>query len=406
MSGSDTTSPPSSPPNQIPGGHHPDPGGLQTGEFGLEGDLRSAMTQALEQVWGQGDGDEGEGNQTDDAATDAPAQDPAPPPPPGDGTGGAGAGGEAAGEEAATDPAAAPAPAPTPSTDPASEDFSLDEYAAQYFGTRLTPQQARDLFGVLGGLQSLTPEKREYLDRVLSGQEQVPSYPATTGQPITPQPSPTPTSTPPPSSPSQLSPSNLPPTLPPRPDDEYEAAIYDRYIAPLYNSFDQRLTTIQSQIEQTTQAQLIRQQQEASTRIESASTAWRADHPDLTDAEYDSLTDSIVRSGTFPALVQAHGSIEAATRAAFEQHFWATPHLRERAIANIASGRAPGDRSTPDPSSPTSQANLTADLERQARAASVAGGGGAATPRGATPPPTTPEGRKSAMIAELGNSMG
>lgn len=405
MSGSDTsTTPPVNPPNQIPGGHHPDPGGLQTDEFGLDGDLRSAMTQALEQVWSQGD--EGEGNQNDDAATDAPSQDPAPPTPPGDGTGGAGAGGEAAGEDAATDPAAAPAPAPTPptpSTDPSSEDFSLDEYASQYFGTRLNPQQARDLFGVLGGLQSLTPEKREYLDRVLSGQEQVPSYPATTGQPITPQ---APSSAPQAPSQSPISPANLPPTLPPRPEDEYEAAIYDRYIAPLYNTFDQRLSTIQQQMEQTTQAQLVRQQQEATQRIETASTAWRTDHPDLTDAEYDSLTDSIVRSGTFPALVQAHGSVEAATRAAFEQHFWATPHLRERAIANIASGRAPGDRATTDPSSPTSQANLTADAERQARAASVAGGGGAATPRGNTPPPTTPEGRKTAMIAEIANNMG
>lgn len=381
---SDTTTPSTRP--SVTHGMVEDPAELQTGDFGLDGDLRATMLDALEKNW----------NADDPGATDIPADTdpaatpptPAPTSPEGEG---AGAGGDAAaGDGAAPDPAAAP-PAPTPPAD-GQDDFTLDAYAREYFGTQLTKEQARDLFGVLGGLQALTPEQRQQLDQVLAGGNPGQQYPVTTGTPVT-QP------TAPPSVPGSSPTSS--PIIPPRPDDEYEAQLYDRYIAPLAATIDGRVKSIEEQVALTTQQQLLQQQRANDSIIANASTSWRAQYPDLTDGEYDALTDRIIRSGVFPAVVNAHGGdFSAATQAVLEQHFWADPNLRSKAIANLASGRAPGDATTQTPEAAASSASDAA--HRQARAASVSGGGGAVTPRGdQASTPNTADGRKKAMISEI-----
>lgn len=387
----DQAAPPAAPPTEgrVPGGLTDDPGAsaLQEGDFGLDGDLRTTMLRALEQRWnpddpGQTTLDDDDSTSADTAATPDPASDSP------TGEDGAGAGGEGDGEGAApVDPSAAATPPGTPPSD-ARDDFSLDEYASQYFGTRLTRDQARNLFATLNGLQNLTPQQREELDHVLSG-GQAGQFPATTGQPIQQtQPSITPES---------------PPGLPSRPlDDDYEAQqYYDRFIAPLAQTTQAQLSTIQQQIAQTTAAQQARERAEHEAQITRASEEWRARHAGLTDGEYDALVERITRSGVFAPMVQSQGNVTAATHAVLDQFFWADENLRARAIANLASGRAAGDPATVDPSSPVAQQQAADDAQRQARAASVAGGGGSTTSRGAAPAPKDAAGRKAAMIQEL-----
>lgn len=404
MSNQQTQTPPATNPTAAGSAGRPDvthgavddPGAsaLQEGDHGLNGDLRATMLAALQSSWT--DPDNPPEDIPDDAAAAAggnqpdPASSPDPASQPGDG-GQAGAGGEPpAGTGAAPGQAGTGDPSAPPSTGGEEGDanrgaggeggdaFSLDRYAQEYFGTQLTRDQARDLFGVLGGLQQLTPEQRQMLDATLAG-EQPGQYPATTGQPAPPlvqqpvQQVPGQQQLPPAQQP-------LPQGLPPRPDDEYEAGIWDRYIAPLAQTFDSRLGTIQEQIAQTTQQQLARQQQEMDAQIAQAANDWRSSHPDITDGEYDALTNRIIQSGVFPPLVRAHGSPTAATQAALDQFFWADERLRSRAMANLASGRT--QSGSPDPDSPEAAQAAEAERQRQARASAVTGGGGSTTPRG------------------------
>ena len=394
---SDTTT---NSPNPIPGGLMDDPGAsaLQEGEFGLDGDLRSTMLQALETHFQNTD----DTTDTNDAATadgiDQPPATPSPDAaPPASGEDGAGGGGDAGEGAAPADPASSP-----PSTPPPGEDatqFSLDQYAEQYFGTRLNPAQARELFSVLGGLQSLTPAQRAQVDRIVAGGAPD-QYPVTQAQPV--QQTQAPITQPgPPATPAQGIGTAGPFALPPRPDDEYEAQIYDKYIAPLANATTSQLANIQAEIDRNTQAQLAREQQEIMSAVEQTANAWRADHPVLSDGEFDALTDKVARSQVFPAMIRTHGNPADATRAVLDQFFWADPALRSKALANVASGRVAGDPNAVDPNSPIAQQNADLEKNRQARAASVAGGGGSATPRGTVPQPKDSAGRKAAMIQEL-----
>lgn len=398
----DTTQSPTQTPTQapglVPGGLVDDPGAsaLQEGDFGLDGDLRATMLAALESRWNTDD----PGATTLDADSDAkPGPDPATPSPaaatPAAGEDGAGVGDDGVGEGAApVDPAltADPGTAP-PNTE---TDFDLDSYAEQYFGTRLNPTQARELFAVLGGLQSLSPDQRAQVDQIVAGGAPN-QYPVTTGQPVPQQ---VPITSPATPSAAPLAPTGLPPRPP---DDDYEAQrLYDTYIAPLAASTQAQLASINENIAATTRAQQAQDQERIVAQIETSATSWRAQHPILTSGEYDALTDRITRSGTFPALINAHrGDIAAATSAALDQFFWADPTLRARAIANVASGRQAGDPRSPDPTSPVAQQAASADTQRQARAASVAGGGGSTTSRGQTPTPKDSASRKQAMIQSL-----
>ena len=401
--------------NPVPGGQVDDPGAsdLQSGDFGLDGDLRATMLAALESRWNADDPgattlDDDDSSTQPAADSDAtPGPDPATTSPdaatPAAGEGGAGVGDAGGGEGAAPVDPSPPADPGTPSTDDAQ--FNLDAYAEQYFGTRLNPAQARELFAVLGGLQSLTPDQRAQVDQIVAGGAPN-QYPVTTGQPVQQQTYPVPVTQPGTSNPPATSPATPPvaPNLPPRPpDDDYEAQrLYDQYIAPLAQSTQVQLAMIQENIAATTRAQQAAEQERVVAQIEASATSWRAQHPILSDGEYDALTDRITRSGTFPALINAHrGDVQAATAAALDQFFWADPNLRARAIANVASGRQAGDPSTPDPTSPVAQQAASADLQRQGRAASVAGGGGSTTSRGQTPAPKDSASRKAAMVQEL-----
>lgn len=354
-----------------------EPGGIRDDDFGLNGDMATVLADALAERFPETNAD-----------TDTP--DPASPSAPHaeDGAGGGGAGEQ----DAAPGSSAASAPAPS--------DFSLDAYARDYFGTDLTREEAQALFGVLGGLQTATPEMRQYIDGVLTGRiAPTPGGPPTTqvpGQqqlPVAPDPTL--------QAPAQS-------TLPPRPDDEYQAQIYDSLIVPLatqQQQLAQQQAALQAEIARNTEAQLAQQRAQDAERINTTANAWREQNKLLSDGEFDAITQGIARSGVFPALIQAHhGNIEAAVTAAYEQAFWGDPTLRQKAIANIASGRQPLDPTTPDPTSQVAADQQQLDQGRRALASSVAGGGGQQPNRNPAPP-ATPEGRRGAMVAEIAAAM-
>jgi hypothetical protein len=384
-------------------------GGVQTDDFGLKPDLKEMLVEALEKRWtdpenppttlddepaGDAPAQQHPGIPTEDSADTAATPAPAPSPTPGsDGQGlgaGAGGGGDAAGEGAAPDPASAPPSAPT-----SQEEFDLNSYARDYFGTDLTPAQSRELFRLFGGLQAMTDEQRMQVDQILAGGRPG-VYPGTTGQPPLTQ-GYNPALEPPGQQPPAI------PGLPPRPDDEYEAAIYDKLIAPFAQTIAQQVGGMQQEIALSTQQRLEAERQRSIAQIEEAQNAWKAKYPVITDGEFDALTDRVVRGGQFPALVASLGPARA-TEQILEQHLWTDENLRNRILANVASGRAPGDPATVDPTSPVAQQAADAASGRQARAASVAGGGGAPTTH--TPKaPTTKQERHDAMIRELEATM-
>lgn len=398
-------------PSLVPGGQVDDPNELRTDDFGLGGDLRKQLVDALEKKWNPEDpgattlDDETDDSSADTAATPAPAPETSQPDASQgqaaqDGAGGGRAADEGGGAatQAPTDDTTPPAPTTAPT---AEEEFDLKAYVRDYFGTDLTREQSQRLFGMLSRLQSLSPEEQAYLDQVLSGGQQG-QFPATLGQPAQPQQQvvapPYPGQT---GHQADASPDPAVAVLGPRPDaDEYAAQQWD-LTARAVRAQSEQLSAIEQNIAATTRAQQEQQYQQAVARIDSAQSAWREQYKVLSDGEFDGLVARAAQTGTFPALIQAHhGDIEAATNALLEQQFWADKNLRERAIANIASGRQPGDATQLDPSSPVAQDAAAADAGRQALAGSVAGGGGSITPQ-TTAVPKDPEKKKQAMVQEL-----
>lgn len=389
----------------IPGGPLQDsPEGVQDGDFGLGGDLSKQLVEALEKRWNPDD--PGATTLEPDPDPDNPSADtaatpvPAPEPPAGTPAGEDGGGGERAADApggAATPASDDTTPPVTPPAGEGAEEFSPGSYFDEYFGTHLTREQAQQLAGMIGGLQSLSPEQRAELDRVLAG-GQPGVYPATMGQ----QPGQQQVATQP-----QVQVATDPASDPavallgPRPDnDEYLAAQWDMS-ARVARAQHQSNEALRADLERNTQMELQRQREAAATRITEAESSWRARYPAVTDAEFDGLKDRAIRSGTFQALVnQYHGDVAQATDAIYEQHLWTDPNLRARAIANIASGRQPGDPTTPDPSSPVAQQQAETEQGRRALASSVAGGGGSITPQ-TTSVPADPDQKKATMIQEI-----
>lgn len=393
----------------VPGGQHDDPNDLRTDDFGLGGDLRKQLTDALTKVWDADDPgatpipddtappatpSPDDTGSADTAATPAPAPETSPADAQGqqgeDGAGGGRAADDGGGAATQTSPATTP-PAPTNAGDATGDDFDLGEFLNGYFGTPLNKEQAQYLAGAFANLQSLSPQQRAELDRVLAG-GQPNAYPATMGQAVSHQTAPESLTTPP-DDPALA-------VLGNRPDDDYLGAQWDMNAATI-RANSQRLDQIQAEIERNTQAEMQRQAQAHAARIEEAKASWREQHKDLADAEFDGLLKRAELSQTFPGLVAAHhGDITAATNALLEQHYWSDPALRERAIANIASGRQAGDATQVDPANGVAQQQAAVDAGRQQLASSVAGGGGSVTPATATPP-TDPDKRKAAMAQEI-----
>lgn len=363
--------------------------------FGLNGNLAEMVEAALEERFKEPQGEGGEGTEepqtpdenagTSDAA-EQPSPDPTtaevPDPAPVDGAGG-GAPEGAAPVDGGTPPASPPV-----QQQPGEDDFSLDVYATEYFGTPLNREQARELFGILGGLQNLTPEKKAQIEQIVTG--------GGTGLPQT---SPAPQG-PSPSVPIQAPGQPVPglPLIPQRPTDDFpeEQRYYDQYLAPLYAQQQQ----IAEQVAANTQAQLAREQEQIVSTISSATEAWRESHPIVTAGEFDALIDQFAREGTLESLARSHGGWDKAVAAGLDRLFWADESLRTRALANTASGRDPYT-AVPDPSNPTQQQQSAADIERQVRAGSVAGGGGGQVPRTQPESPKDPEAKRQAMTAEI-----
>lgn len=406
---SDTTA---TPQTIVPGGQVDDPNVLRTDDFGLGGNLRDQLVTALTERWNPDDPGAttlDEDGSADTAATPAPAQQPddSQDPPQGQPSQD-GAGGGRAAEDDGTGGAATPPPAtddtPPPGTQPPAqptdqEVFDLNAYARDYFGTDLTRDQSQRLFSMLSRLQSLTPDEQAWIDGVLSG-GQAGQYPGTMGQPASggsQQVQPTVGTAPQ----GQSADDPAVAVLGARPDnDEYAAQQWDLTARGIRWQAEQT-AAIQADIARTTQFQMEQAQAQAAAKVDTAVQAWRTSYPVMSDGEFDGLVQRAAQTGQLPALVaHHHGDVEAATRALLEQQFWADPTLRERAIANVASGRAPGDAATVDPASPVAQQQQVADQGRQALASSVAGGGGSVTPATQTVP-KDPEQRKAAMAAEI-----
>ena len=379
--------------------HFPEAGGtdLQTDDFGLNGDLKATMLAALEATWDKDNPGATQLPPEDAAPTtspDTPAQaapDPSsavPPQAAADGTTGAEAGGDGAAPDLPVSPVVPNSP---------DVPFDLNIFARDYFGTDLSPAQARELFSRLNGLQNLSPQQQAQLDAMLAGGPQG-QYPVTAPMQGAPE-----QYAPQPNAGGQNAIGQPPLGLPARPDDnDYEGQqVYDRYIAPMATMVDQRMASIEQQVAATTAAQQLREREGNAATITAASDSWRTEHPEITDGEWARLTDNVIRSGTLMPMVAAHGDFSKATRAVLEQHFWADDQLRAKAIANISSGRAAGT-GLPDPASPITTDATEIERQRQARAASVAGGGGGQTPRGGDiATPTSKDGRKAAMVAAL-----
>lgn len=393
----------------IPGGPLEDsPEGVQDGDFGLGGDLSRQLVEALEKRWNADD--PGATTLEDDtptptvppsadtAATPVPAPDPATGAEPAAEDGGGGERAADAPDGAATVASDDTTPPAAATLDPASDDFSPGAYFDEFFGTHLTREQAQELAGMIGGLQALSPAQRARLDEVLARGPG--EYPATMGQ--QPQQHPEYQANPPQPQ-VAVDPASDPAVaiLGPRPDtDEYLAAQWD-ISARLARAQHQSNEALRADIARTTQMEMQRQQEANAARITAAEDAWRSKYPVLTPAEFDGLKDRAIRSGTFPALVaQYHGDVGQAVDAVYEQHFWADPALRQKAVANLASGRTAGDPATPDPSSPVAQQQAETEAGRRALASSVAGGGGSITPS-STSLPTDPDKKKQAMVQEL-----
>lgn len=396
-------------PDVQPGGQPSDhPEGIRTDDWGTSGDLREQITRALEQRWNADDpgattlDDDSPPSLPDDtgsadtAATPDPAPEPSPSGPsqrqPDEAGAGDGRAADTTGGAATPDVPAAPDPAPT--TPPSADEFDAGKYLNDYFGTNLTREQAEHVAGVIGGLQALSPEQRRMLDEALSGGQPY-QYPATTGTPAQPAPQMQQAQGQPPADDPAVA------VLGPRPDnDEYAAQQWDTTARAVRYNHEQT-SALRADIDAQTRAELARTQAANQARIDNAANDWRSTYSDLSDGEFQALSDRAVRSGTFPALVAAHhGDVDAATRALYEQTFWSDPDLRARAIANISSGRAPGDSGTVDPSSPVAQSQAEVDAGRQALASSVSGGGGS-VPRASTGVPADPAQRKAAMVAEI-----
>lgn len=382
----------------VPGGQQDDATALRTDDFGLNGDLQQQLVDALSAKWNPDDpgatelpdGPIVEPTQVpaDTAATPVPAPDPSSTTAIGDGDGAGGGRAAASGEGAATQaPADDATPPASNNATPAAEEFRAGDYFDQYFGTPLDRAQAQELAGIIGGLQALSPQQRAALDATLAGRTPD-AYPATMGQPVQQQ-----------APQQQLADDPAAQILGPRPDDEYAAQQWDITARAVRYQAEQT-AAIQQDIARQTQADQARQLAAAQAAIDTAERGWREQHTTLSDAEWDSLRDRAVRSQTFPGLLAAHhNDYNAAVTALYEQQFWADPNLREKAIANVASGRAAGTGQV-DPNNAVAQQQATVDAGRQALASSVAGGGGSVTPQ-SSEVPRDPEKKKAAMIADL-----
>lgn len=406
MSDTQTPAPtaPSAPPASVPGGplqSDAELDGLRGDDFGLDGDMRKQLVDALTERWNpDADPDDQPVPPADTAATPVPAPDPSTTGPsqsqPDEDGAGDGGAAEPQTPAAGDQGVAPPVPAPTP------EEVDLNALARDYFGTALTREQSQELFGILGGLQALSPQQRARLDQLIAQEQlgQAPQYPVS-GQPdYAPQPQPAPQQQPTPPAPADDPAVSI---LGPRPDDDYTAQVWDLN-ARAVRAQQQQIADIQANIAHQTQLDQQRQHEANVARVNSATETWRARHALLNDDEYRGLYQRVEQSGQFPAAVAAHhGDVAAAVESVFDQHFWSDPRFRERAMANAASGRDPMDPGQTDPTSPVAQQQRELEQGRQQLAGSVAAGGGSATPPPgtATPVPSDPASKHAAMVAEL-----
>ncbi len=268
--------------------------------------------------------------------------------------------------EGELDPTASPLVEP-PIT---AQGVDLNAIARQVYGdVPITQEQALALFQIQQDLQSLTPEQREELGRVLYGTPQ----PQPQGQPQPSQPSPAPVASP----------------------GGYDYSP-DPMLAEIEEDYPEIARALRAQ-QELTQRQLAdlaswrdsyereqyQQRQEAYNRGASAGMqAWRQAHPEFTEEE---LVAIAVRSGAgnyAGILVQQGYTPEQAVMTALDTAVMTDPTYRQKVIDAEVARR---------------EQEINQNLSKKQKAAAITGGGGPPSRELPVPNLTDPDARRAAM---------
>lgn len=131
------------------------------------------------------------------------------------------------------------------------------------------------------------------------------------------------------------------------------------------------------------QAEYDRQMQEATTQLNAAVTSYQQSH-NLTEEQIARIRQTPATLGTFQNLIAAGTAVPDAVNQALDIAFWADPELRAAAIAI--------------------QATQQQDQQRRRHLAGSVSGSNGSVPR-TQPIPTDPAGKRSALLAEVGDMM-
>lgn len=235
-----------------------------------------------------------------------------------------------------------------PSSIPAPE-FSMDSYAEQLYGRKLTPQEAQNLFAWQQQFAALDDTQLNAIQGIVSGQPPVTTTP-------TPEPEPDP---------------NV---------DPYIQQHLDQALDPLKEQLGQVTQFVQTEAQRRAAENTARTQ----SQIEAGTQAF-AEEFSLSDEQMQDLESRVVQSGIFPGMYNAmQQDARAAMQAALQQMFWATPTYRDIAI----------QRQLDEAQNLEEQ-----DKTRKRKASAISGGGGQVSRE--APPPTTQQQRQAAMVGEL-----
>lgn len=244
----------------------------------------------------------------------------------------------------------------------------LNKIAEQFYGNRLTEDQATALFQIANDLSMLDEEKRERLSEVLYGNA---------------QPAPQPQTPPAPSTSTQgydYSPDDV---LKEIEEDYPEVAKALRTQQQLTQQQLSELTSWKQQFEaQQAQIQMAQYQK----AVTNASTEWRKAHPEITPEEFVAISTRGGAGQYAQILVQQGHDPETAVKMALDTAILTDPTLKQKAIDAEVERRSK---------------EVTQTLDKKRKAAALTGSGGPATHEPPKLNPKDAEGRRAAMKNEV-----
>lgn len=263
-------------------------------------------------------------------------------------------GGEGGGGSGGTSPTTTTTPSTTPEvpTSIAPPTFSMDEYAEQIYGRKMTPQETQNLFAWQDQFSKLEGAQLDAIQGIIDGKPVAPVVP-------------------------------VEPEVDPN-VDPYIQQHLDQALNPLKEQLGQVTQFVQSESQRQSQENAIRTQAQIEAGTQEFTDAFQ-----LTPEQVHDLETRVVQSGIFPGMYNSmQQDARAAMNTALQQVFWATPEYRDIAIK----------RQLED-----TQSQEQADVTRKRKASALSGSGGQVSRE--TPPPTTKQGRQAAMASELAEHM-